>query len=146
MTVGQFTYLVLARRVQMVKIGKSAKPKERLLELQTGSPVNLELIEYTSQIPEEFFHNADLLKTHHSHGEWYCLNYGFIWVFETLVDLYAPHSSFATLDLRDYLLSDCIRLSEHNQPRGGRQIGILNDTVSQGETGTSHFIRSGCLS
>lgn len=102
----QFTYLVLAKGVQRIKIGKARNPQTRMNNMQIGSPVNLELIEYTAGIAEHIFHADELLRCYHVRGEWYTLCYGFIEAFERIVEAVAPNCNFADLDLRDYLLSN----------------------------------------
>lgn len=92
------TYVIVAPEARRVKIGSSARPHQRLRELQTGSPVRLDLLEITVEIPERVFHEDPRLRAHHSHGEWYFLQDGFVAVFDTIVAERSPDCNFYDLN------------------------------------------------
>jgi hypothetical protein len=64
-----FTYFIQAARVGHIKIGRAIDPLQRLAELQTGSPVKLELLAVLRGDHEAMLHRkfADL----RIHGEWF---------------------------------------------------------------------------
>lgn len=99
----QYTYVVVAPAVKMVKIGKAKNPEDRLGTMQTGSPVRLDLLEITADIPETKFHKDECLREHHSHGEWYYLSSGFVEAFEQIVACNACDCNLANIDWDDVL-------------------------------------------
>jgi|SRR5579859_228110 len=67
-------YLIGNDANSLVKIGMSGAPKTRLRELQTGSPVRLELLRvYDDQdgTLESWLHAQ--FRERHAHGEWFAL-------------------------------------------------------------------------
>lgn len=98
-----YTYLVRALEVPRVKIGKSFKYKKRFSELKTASPIDIELVEITTDVPEAYFHDNEWLQDYRHHGEWYDLCLGFIEAFEYIVSCTAPCCNFGQIDLRDEL-------------------------------------------
>lgn len=99
----QYTYIILAAECARVKIGKSNDPKERLADLQVGSPAILELVEFTAEMPEGLFHDNEWLQDYRFNGEWYNLTVGFIEAFEYIVENNCYDCNFGQIDLRDEL-------------------------------------------
>jgi len=94
-----YLYLVMSS-TGMVKIGKSAKPYNRFLQLSTSSPVGLSLFfvyEYDEAV-------IDLEKTYHRmfknkrmHGEWFCLGK------PELIKIIEVNPSSVTSELKEFL-------------------------------------------
>lgn len=68
-------YLIYAKELKRVKIGFSKKPENRLKQLQTGSPVQLELFAFTSAHFKEQSESQlhDKYKAKRVKGEWFQL-------------------------------------------------------------------------
>jgi hypothetical protein len=68
-----FVYLISAKSLPIVKIGKSHKPVARMAQHQIGSPVKLSLIAtFQTKYPTEMERDLKtFFKPFHSHGEWY---------------------------------------------------------------------------
>lgn len=98
----QFTYVILARTIWRVKIGRAKNPKDRLDKMQTGCPVKLELLEITADIPEEKFHENERLQQFRIQGEWYQLCDDFVEAFESIVQASAYDCNFADIDWDEY--------------------------------------------
>jgi len=63
------TYLIQSVKGGPVKIGKSLDPEKRLASMQTGSPVELQLLAVIPRDVERELH--DRFSHAHSHGEWF---------------------------------------------------------------------------
>ena len=66
-------YIIKAEGCDLVKVGASKRPSERLRTLQTGSPLKLTLHSYIVGAAhlESEIHESLTLKGLHSHGEWF---------------------------------------------------------------------------
>jgi len=68
-----YTYFIYDRGTNLMKIGKSKDPEARIRVLNTGSPVELCLLGYTSLVSEKDMHRR--FKRLRRKGEWFFCDY-----------------------------------------------------------------------
>jgi len=66
-------YVYFIKKGDMVKIGKSADPQRRLLEIQTSTPDPIELLYTTNKFYENELHKK--FENYHKRGEWFFFSY-----------------------------------------------------------------------
>jgi len=147
-------YLILARSLERAKIGLSNDPERRLKELQTGSPVPLELFafQYSKRAKAREAELHKKFKNRHLHGEWFDLKpLDYVTILSDWD--YDPGIHYSKRTIEQLLVGDLayiswdgkslcrVRVVEIHEPTGDPAVEITSKIgEGEGEIGCSHWL------